>query len=500
MAGHLFIVRGDLTHLASDAILIPSGTDERGRRGHTSWEVDRLEKVDGLVVGAPRRSRAKQIVGSTPTAPALWLGHTGERGDEPPSWYAAAIVEFICKAKSTRVRRGLGGDRPLLGIPLVGVGAGGRGRDKGDVVNEIVRTAMRAAADHDVDVVLVTREAADFAAAQHARATGRRDPWRGLSGDLRDVGRRLATRARTGRLVLFMGAGTGIGAGLPTWDELLRRLASRGRRSKADIRRLADLDARDAGSVIARDLDLRVAIAEEVRSDHVSLLHQLLASLPVMEAATTNYDVLFERAWQDAGREHVVLPRQSAVDAEAWLLKLHGSIDGSGDVVLSRDDYLRFEGEGVALAGVIQAMLLTRHMLFVGYSMSDDNFHRLVHQVRRAVGPADRRPDSQPFGTALTMGRNSLVESLWEGDIDLVPAGNRSVGPRRIAMMLDLVACEATTGSSHLLDDAYDAVFTEDERKLRAALREVEQAAQGADVRPALRDSVEQAIDTLRSR
>ena len=54
--------------------------------------------------------------------------------------------------------------------------------------------------------------------------------------------------------------------------------------------------------------------------------------------------------------------------------------------MLSRDDYLRFEAEGVALAGIVQAMLLTRHMLFVGYSLSDDNFHRLVHQVRAAIG------------------------------------------------------------------------------------------------------------------
>lgn len=33
MSGHLFITRGDLLHLACDAILIPSGTDAHGTPG-----------------------------------------------------------------------------------------------------------------------------------------------------------------------------------------------------------------------------------------------------------------------------------------------------------------------------------------------------------------------------------------------------------------------------------------------------------------------------------
>ena len=140
------------------------------------------------------------------------------------------------------------------------------------------------------------------------------------------------------------------------------------------------------------------AIIEQVTTEQVSLMHQLLASWPVREAVTTNYDTCFEQAWIDAGREHVVLPKVSAQGAEAWLLKLHGSIDDRSRIVLSREDYLRFEGEGVALAGMVQAMLLTRRMLFVGYSLSDDNFHRLVHQRRwrSARSSSDPRRCSAP--------------------------------------------------------------------------------------------------------
>ena len=77
-------------------------------------------------------------------------------------------------------------------------------------------------------------------------------------------------------------------------------------------------------------------------------------------------------------------------------------------IVLSRDDYLRFEGEGVALAGIVQAMVLTRHMLFVGYSLSDDNFHRLVHQVRTAIGSQER-----PVGRSFRYGSDAALAIAW---------------------------------------------------------------------------------------
>src|SRR3712207_8779016 len=36
--------------------------------------------------------------------------------------------------------------------------------------------------------------------------------------------------------------------------------------------------------------------------------------------------------------------------------------------------------------GMVQALLITRHMLFVGFSLTDDNFHRIAYDVRSALG------------------------------------------------------------------------------------------------------------------
>jgi hypothetical protein len=140
-------------------------------------------------------------------------------------------------------------------------------------------------------------------------------------------------------------------------------------------------------------------------------------------------------------------------------------------------------------------MLLTHHMLFVGYSLSDDNFHRLVHQVRGAVGDASHRPGG-PFGTALMSEPARLVEDLWHGDIQIVSSGDA----RRLAILLDYVGARSAAPAAHVLDDSYQALFSEPELALRDLLREVGALAGGTDngIRPEVREAVKRALDSLR--
>ena len=505
MPGHLFITRGDLKRLACDAILVPSGIWD-GRYGHITgkWTSLGLPMEDGRVTPAP--SEESRVVKVCDGSPAIWLGHTGAVG-KPPGWYAEAITAFVRAAgrPSTPLakHRPLGDDRPLLGVPVVGIGEGGAFEVKGDVVRETVRAILDTIDDANVvaDVALVawTREA--YAAAQQARALVRGDSW--LEDKHRKTASALADQARDGELVLFMGAGTGIGAGLPTWRGLLDDLRDRaGVTDAEDKKELDALDPRDAGLVLDRRLKARgqslvEAIIEQVKTEQVSLMHQLLASWPVREAVTTNYDTCFERAWTDARREHVVLPKVSAQGAKAWLLKLHGSIDDPDRIVLSREDYLRFEGEGVALAGVVQAMLLTRHMLFVGYSLSDDNFHRLVHQAKTAIGTIEQRPEAL-FGTAITPERPGLSADIWDKDIGFLSTAEEPDGAvRQMAVVLDYVGQQAAAPAAHMLDDTYSGVFSAAELTLRDRLRELSQAAEQPGVRPSVSRAVTEMIDTL---
>ena len=60
---------------------------------------------------------------------------------------------------------------------------------------------------------------------------------------------------------------------------------------------------------------------------HHSLLHALLANLPVKQVVTTNYDTLFELASEVSEIDSLsVLPHAPRAGAERWLLKarIHG--------------------------------------------------------------------------------------------------------------------------------------------------------------------------------
>jgi hypothetical protein len=109
----------------------------------------------------------------------------------------------------------------------------------------------------------------------------------------------------------------------------------------------------------------------------------------------------------------------------------------------------RYEQTRAALAGIVQAL-----------------------HVRQAV----RRKDAptEPFGTAVVLRDEPLMDELWRGDIDFLSMVDRSLTPaeaaRRVELLLDRIAFIATDDTAHLLDPAYDGILTEQERWLRDSL------------------------------
>ena len=168
-----------------------------------------------------------------------------------------------------------------------------------------------------------------------------------------------------------------------------------------------------------------------------------------------------------------------------WLLKLHGSVDQPADLVLTRDDYLNLPSRSGALFGLLQAMLMTKHILFVGYSLTDDSFHRVMHEVRQVLGPSG----SGRLGTALVLFEDPLLDRLWGDELDIVPMVDR-VEPEhattaadfvepvhRLERFLDRVALAAADVSAFLLDETYDDMLSEAERNLRDKLRDARNLA-----------------------
>jgi hypothetical protein len=250
---------------------------------------------------------------------------------------------------------------PLVGVPVVGTGRGGKERQRGLILNALIeRLWSAAAAQPEVDYALVTFRAADYETAQWVRRhTGKESCWEPLGRDLRQAAARLGRKALTGDLVLFLGAGVSMGAGLPSWSGLLGDLAERAGYSADHLRKLEKLDPLDAARLIERRLDAKGhvigwVIAARLKSGRHSISHALLATLPVREIATTNYDNLSSRRARPSSAPPRCCPIRPDPSCTRWVLKLHGTVEHPAEIVLTRDDYLAYGARRAALAGLVQ--------------------------------------------------------------------------------------------------------------------------------------------------
>jgi len=482
VSGHVFIVHGDLRRLACDAWLMPCDSQVEPL---AQWYQEPEPLPRAFRWPAPPDGwgdsgvRVMPVPGWPATRPRPWLVNVGSGPGTPLQWFVEGARQFLEAVGPTLGTPRNSRFKPLVALPVVGTGGGGGWKDAGQIVCQLLPVLYAAARQHDMDVALVTIEAAAFAAAQAQRHRTVEDAWPELNHALRQEAGKLAGRAARGDLVLFLGAGVGRSAGLPLWMELLTELADEAGLS-SQRKALAKLNPLDQAQVIEGRMGgtrrLGDAVAGKLRTPYYGLSHALLAALPVEEAVTTNYDQLFELASEATGRRTAVLPYNAAADSDRWLLKMHGCVSEPGRIVLTRAAYLRYADNRAALAAIVQALLITRHMLFVGFSLDDDNFHQIIDAVRKAVGRTSRSTPGTPFGTCLALFREEVVEELWRHDLHWVEMmqGTDQTSMMQAGRMLEIfldhvLALTASTG--HLMDPRFDAVLADPERQLRELLQ-----------------------------
>jgi hypothetical protein len=379
-------------------------------------------------------------------------------------------------------------DRPLrLALPLIGTGRGGLAGAKGNVIEPLIDELKKHARQDQVDFVLCTIRDVDWSAIQSVR---KKEDWP-LTDEEHQWAEALADKARAQSLVLFLGAGVSLDAGLPAWKDLLEELC-KDTIPRADRKILSKLDNRDYAELIERKIGGRPALLQRLEGimgggRHVGLTHALLASLGAQEAVTTNYDELFELACTVPPKPRTecitILPYERVSEGRPWLLKLHGTIGHAGSagdrgdgksVVITRSDYMRLSRERSALFGIVQAMLVTKHLLFVGYSLSDEDFYQLIDEIRLAISPEAVDPQSG-LGTVLTVSKWPLAES-WKGLLnvrELSGPGKKPDG-RRQQIFLDRVAYFATPSDAYLLNREFDKLLQPDEREIAKKLAAVQ--------------------------
>lgn len=464
--GHVFVVQGRLESVDADVVVVP-----------TDWNFT-VEPAWSKVWPDPHRPPSRpagwgqgsvgRITDDSPGCPHLWFIDVADDLTQTPDDTIAKIVDGVSVViKESRLApRNNNRVNPLVAIPTLGVRGGGLGSMRGRLIEQLLAVASSAAAQHEVDVVIVAYNPSDHAAFQHLRRK-RPNP---LAADLEKRARSIAEKAKSGELALFVGAGVSMSAGLPSWSALLDKLQV-GDNKLDKSSGLNDLDL--AELLDSENPDFRSRVVEAIGRPHrAGLSHLLLADLGCEEVVTTNFDLLYELA-TDAGRHRSVatLPWQNLESRDPWVLKMHGDIDHPDSIVLTRRDFIRYGSAHGPAGAVFQALLLSRHLLIVGASLTDDNFLRLAYEVDQF---AKKRESARPLGTVLTHEPQPYRERLFKGIFTYVDASRGAIESdygRALAIFLDAVAMYATRDSTFLLDPAYGALLTDTGRQLAADLR-----------------------------
>ncbi len=497
---HVFVTMGNLAHLATDAWLLPTARTANvtgAWRPHLSAaELARVKAIRGhpeMIFQAPG-ARVEKLI-EAPESRA-WLTNVGSHSGRDVSWYLEGVGQFFDAVEEhlgTNKAILNGRARPLVGINAVGTGHGGAAKRKGEIAAELLPFLHKQAEKRPFDIVLVTFDQAMFGAAQQAR----RPYLKAQPGQTALTS--LAAHARSGSLVLFVGAGVSMGAGLPGWGDLLQQVAGAEDTKSSGFK---SLDVLDQAQIIERRLNeksenLGAKVVEILQGkSRYSLGHSLLANLPIKEVATTNYDQLFEDASKDAREKVSVLRYKPDATRRRWLLKMHGCVSKPEEIVLTRSDYLQYQSRRAALAGIVQALLVTKHMLFVGFSLSDANFHRIAHEVRLAIRPDGQSGKDDQFATSLTLIEDEFLQEVWQSDITFVamekePAVDvsrsqedqkivrdrlRTNAARRLDIFLDQLVAECTNSTHHILANEYNGLLSQAEIELKRAVRQLESA------------------------
>ena len=136
-------------------------------------------------------------------------------------------------------------------------------------------------------------------------------------------------------------------------------------------RRLAKSGASQADGALL----LQQLVVDELSANLYSVTHGLLAGLPVNAVVTTNYDSLFEKAWDAAQAQYTVLPYQTQ-SSERFILKLHGDVRRPEDIVLTRTQMSDSREQRPALSGIVQARDATQVTVAVAVTVPPPSRHR----------------------------------------------------------------------------------------------------------------------------
>jgi len=178
---------------------------------------------------------------------------------------------------------------------------------------------------------------------------------------------------------------------LPLWHDFSQTLSEELKSSSKDPLRLAEEYSAFFGKQALYDL-----IKKEVNDVAwcPSEVHQNLLKLPWSEVLTTNWDTLLERASLELhSRVYSIVNKQGDLAGcrSPRIVKLHGTIDITHELIFTQEDYRRYPQSFAAFVNFSRQVFIENELCLLGFSGEDPNFLQWAGWVRDNLATHSRR-------------------------------------------------------------------------------------------------------------
>ena len=199
-----------------------------------------------------------------------------------------------------------------------------------------------------------------------------------------------------GNAAVFAGAGTSVDAGFVDWKKLVEPFANE---IDLDIKKETDLIGLTQ-FYINKKKGNRGTVNQEIidqfsSPDAETDVMNLLTRIPISTYWTTNYDKVIENGLVKNNRKGDIKRNTdnlaiSVPDSDAVVYKMHGDVDIPGEVVISKDDYERYNEKRSLFVTALRGDLVSKTFLFVGFSFEDPNLESILGKVNVLLGDNKR--------------------------------------------------------------------------------------------------------------
>lgn len=205
---------------------------------------------------------------------------------------------------------------------------------------------------------------------------------------------------------------------LPLWFNFSELLTKELSSSSSDPLRLAEEYNAYFGKQALHDL-----IKREINDSAwmPGELHKSLLELPWSEVLTTNWDTLLERASEDIHQPvYSIVSKQEDLSSarSPRIVKLHGTIDVTKDLIFTQEDYRKYPQQYAAFVNFSRQVFIENELCLLGFSGDDPNFLQWAGWVRDHLSTHSRRI-YLVGALGLSSSKRKYLESINIAPIDL---------------------------------------------------------------------------------